>query len=87
VTIDGQINTNEANNRTVQELSQEQKQLQATIDGEMKREEALNQTVKTLCGQPKDVSTYKLESVTINKLTEIPPALNIISLWPNTLVC
>jgi hypothetical protein len=43
-------------------------------------EKALNQTYEKMCGQQKYVSTNKLEAVTINKLTEIPPANNITNL-------
>jgi hypothetical protein len=46
--------------RTVQELPEKEKQIQATIDDLTKTVETFNQTVKMLCGQPQDVSLFKL---------------------------
>jgi ABC-type transporter Mla subunit MlaD len=86
VTIDSQIKTEEANNRTVQELRQKQTHLQATIDDLTKTVEALNQTVKMLCGQLNDVSTCKVEAVTITKFAENHPALNTVNVRSNTVV-
>ena len=66
-TIDGQTKTEEANKRTIEELREKQKQLQATIGDLTKKVEAMNQVVKLHCGQPKDVSTRKLQAVTTSK--------------------
>jgi predicted RNase H-like nuclease (RuvC/YqgF family) len=86
-TIVGQTKTEEANTRTVQELREKEKQLQATIDCLTKTEESLNQTAQLLlCGQPKDVSTCKVEAVSTNEWTEIPPAGNIVNFRPSTVV-
>jgi uncharacterized protein YabE (DUF348 family) len=83
-------------NQTAKGLCEKQKQLQATINGQTKTEEANNRTVQellekqkqlhALCGQPQDVSTYMVETVTISKLPVIPPAINIANLGPNTVV-
>jgi predicted RNase H-like nuclease (RuvC/YqgF family) len=85
-TIADQTKREKANNRTLQELREEQKQLQATIDGLIQTVEALNETEKILCGRPEYVSTCRGESVTIRKLTEIPPAINIANDRSNAVV-
>jgi hypothetical protein len=77
----------EANDSVLKISNENQNEPQTTIDGQATTEETLKQTVEMSCGQTDDVSTYQLEAVTINKLTEIPPAINITNLWPNTLVC
>jgi predicted RNase H-like nuclease (RuvC/YqgF family) len=56
-TIDGQTKTEEANNRTIQQLLEKQKQLQATIHAQTMTVEALNQTVKMLRKHTYNVST------------------------------
>jgi uncharacterized FlaG/YvyC family protein len=66
-TIDNLTKTEEANNRTIQEQHEKQKNLQATIDDLTKTVESLNQTVKFLCGKPNDVSTCKVEVATTSK--------------------
>jgi len=53
-----QTKTEEANNRTIQELREKKKQLQVVIDGLTKNVEAMKQTVQLLCGQTKHVSSY-----------------------------
>jgi hypothetical protein len=48
--------------------------------------EALNQTVQLLYGQPKDVSTCKVEAVTTFECTAIHPAINTANFRPSTIV-
>jgi predicted RNase H-like nuclease (RuvC/YqgF family) len=74
--LEAKDNLEEANNRTIQELLEKQKQLQATIDEQTNTVEALNQTVKMLRGYTHYVSTSKFEGVKISKLTKIIPAIN-----------
>jgi hypothetical protein len=81
--VDGQTKTEKANNRTVQELRESQKQLRATIDGLNKTVEALNQMAPLLCEHPKNVSTCKVETVSTSKWTEIPPSIIITNFRPN----
>jgi hypothetical protein len=47
-----------------------------TIDGLTKTVAALSQKFKVLCAPPNNVSTCKVEAVTISKWTAIPPTIN-----------
>jgi uncharacterized protein YigA (DUF484 family) len=85
-TIDDLTKTGKANNRTIQEQREKQKQLQANIDDLTKTVQSLNQTVQLLCGRLKDVSTCKVEAVITSKWTEIPLAINIATFLPNNVV-
>ena len=69
--IDDQTKREEANNRTVQELREKQKELQATI----------NELIKTV--EP-DVSTCKVEAVTTSKWSENLPSINVVKYGTNT---
>ena len=52
----------------LQSNNQKKKQLRATLEGLTKLVDILNQTVKDLCRHPKDVSTCKVEAVTVRSL-------------------
>jgi phage gp16-like protein len=80
--------TDKANNRTVQELREKEKQQQVTIDELTKTAEALNRTLKeVLCAQPPNVvSTCKIEAFTTSKWTEIRLAMTIFKSPPNIVV-
>jgi myosin heavy subunit len=52
----------------LQSNNEKNKGLQTTIDGLTELVDILNQTVKDLCAHPKDVSTCKVESVTVRSL-------------------
>jgi predicted translin family RNA/ssDNA-binding protein len=69
--IDEITRREETNNRTIQELREEQKQLVATIDD-------LTKTMEP------DVSTCKLEAVTSSKWSEKLPAIILVKFRKNT---
>jgi FtsZ-binding cell division protein ZapB len=48
-----------------QGLQEKQQQLQSTNEDLKTALDSLKQTVRELCGEPKDVSTYKVEAVTV----------------------
>jgi ABC-type transporter Mla subunit MlaD len=82
-TIDDLRITDKSKDRTIQELRDKQEHLLDTIDNLTKTVEAKMQAVQLTCGQQKDVSTHKVEAITITKWDEKPPAINIASFRPN----
>jgi chromosome segregation ATPase len=65
-TFDGVTKTVHTTNHAVQKLFEKQTQLQTNIDGLTKRVELLNEMSQMLCELPKDVSTCKIEAVTVS---------------------
>jgi len=67
-TIDVITRTVESLYQKAQELDKKQQQLQTTNEDPEMAAESQNQTIQLLCGQPKDVSTRKVEAVTVRSV-------------------
>ena len=61
----------ESKEKVLQINNEKKKQLQTTIDGLTKIVDLLNQTVKDLCEHPEDVSTCKVEAITVRSLRNL----------------